>query len=62
MNQLAKNANLTTSDPRWLQVLPKDVIADGTFYYSVSTTGVYCKPYCTSRPARPSLLGKKCEK
>ena len=53
MNQLAKNANLTINDPRWLQVLAKDATADGTFYYSVSTTGVYCKPSCASRPARP---------
>ena len=53
MNQLAKNANLTINDARWLQVLAKDASADGTFYYSVSTTGVYCKPSCASRPARP---------
>lgn len=53
MNQLAKNANLTKNDARWLQVLAKDASADGTFYYSVSTTGVYCKPSCASRPARP---------
>ena len=53
MNQLTKNANLTINDPRWLQVLAKDASADGTFYYSVSTTGVYCKPSCASRPAMP---------
>ena len=53
MNQLDKNANLTINDPRWLQVLAKDVTADGTSYYSVSTTGVYCKPSCASRTARP---------
>ncbi len=53
MNQLANNANLTINDPRWLQVLAKDASADGIFYYSVSTTGVYCKPSCASRPARP---------
>ena len=53
MNQLANNANLTINDPRWLQVLARDVSADGTFYYSVSTTGIYCKPSCASRTARP---------
>ena len=40
MNQLAKNANLTISDSRWLQVLAKDATTDGTFYYLVSITGV----------------------
>ena len=53
MNQLTKNANLTINDPRWLQVLAKDASAGGTFYYSVCTTGVYCKSSCASRPARP---------
>ena len=27
--------------------------ADGTFYYSVATTGVYCRPSCPSRQANP---------
>ena len=27
--------------------------ADGTFYYSVETTGVYCRPSCGSRRANP---------
>ena len=53
MNQLTKIVNLTINDPRWLQVLAKDASADGTFFYSVSTTGIYCKPSCASRPARP---------
>ena len=62
MNQLAKNANFTINDPRWLKVLAKDATAEGTFYCSVSTTDIYCKPSCTSRPARPSLLEKGSEK
>src|SRR6476646_1385202 len=27
--------------------------ADGHFWYSVSTTGVYCRPSCPSRTANP---------
>src|SRR4029453_18679567 len=27
--------------------------ADGTFFYSVKTTGVYCRPSCGARAARP---------
>ena len=43
----------TKNDPRWLQVQKRDKAADGKFYYSVSTTGVYCKPSCAARAARP---------
>lgn len=39
------------SDPRWTAVVARDPRADGTFYYSVSTTGVYCRPSCPSRRA-----------
>ena len=30
----------------------RDASADGAFYYSVRTTGVFCKPSCASRQAR----------
>lgn len=40
-------------DPRWTQVLARDRAADGTFWYSVATTGVYCRPSCPSRKANP---------
>src|SRR5690242_12260698 len=36
----------------WQAVLQRDAAADGWFYYSVSTTGVFCRPSCPSRPAR----------
>jgi AraC family transcriptional regulator, regulatory protein of adaptative response / methylated-DNA-[protein]-cysteine methyltransferase len=42
----------TLSDTRWQQVLARDATADGEFYYSVKTTGVYCRPSCASRRAR----------
>src|ERR1700760_1500981 len=38
-------------DPRWARVLARDKAADGQFWYSVSTTGVYCRPSCPSRVA-----------
>jgi AraC family transcriptional regulator of adaptative response/methylated-DNA-[protein]-cysteine methyltransferase len=41
------------ADPRWPRVLARDRTADGTFWYSVSTTGVYCRPSCPSRTANP---------
>jgi AraC family transcriptional regulator of adaptative response/methylated-DNA-[protein]-cysteine methyltransferase len=37
---------------RWAAVAARDGAADGRFCYSVSTTGVYCRPSCPSRPAR----------
>lgn len=46
-------ADLTQRDPRWAKVLARDSSADGQFYYSVRSTGVYCRPSCAARPARP---------
>jgi AraC family transcriptional regulator of adaptative response/methylated-DNA-[protein]-cysteine methyltransferase len=47
------SAAATVNDPRWATVLARDPAADGTFYYSVRTTGVYCRPSCAARTARP---------
>lgn len=38
---------------RWAALRARDAAADGTFVYSVKTTGVYCRPSCASRAARP---------
>jgi AraC family transcriptional regulator of adaptative response/methylated-DNA-[protein]-cysteine methyltransferase len=46
-------AAAVTRDPRWAAVVARDAAADGRFYYSVKTTGVYCRPSCGARPARP---------
>ena len=40
-------------DPRWARVVARDRLADGQFWYSVMTTGVYCRPSCPSRTANP---------
>lgn len=37
---------------RWAAVIAKDRAADGEFFFSVRTTGVYCRPSCAARPAR----------
>jgi AraC family transcriptional regulator of adaptative response/methylated-DNA-[protein]-cysteine methyltransferase len=44
--------SLATDDARWNAIERRDRSADGTFYYSVHTTGVYCRPSCPSRLAR----------
>jgi len=41
------------ADPRWAAVIDRDQDADGRFFYSVRTTGVYCRPSCPSRHAKP---------
>jgi AraC family transcriptional regulator, regulatory protein of adaptative response / methylated-DNA-[protein]-cysteine methyltransferase len=46
-------AAATLDDPRWTSVVARDPAADGRFYYSVQTTGVYCRPSCAARLPRP---------
>jgi len=46
-------ARTIEQDPRWRAVVERDAGADGRFYYSVATTGVFCRPSCPSRLARP---------
>jgi AraC family transcriptional regulator of adaptative response/methylated-DNA-[protein]-cysteine methyltransferase len=38
-------------DPRWARIVARDKTADGCFWYSVATTGIYCRPSCPSRTA-----------
>ena len=44
----------TETDPRWVRVRDRDKTADGAFWYSVATTGIYCRPSCPSRAANPA--------
>lgn len=41
-------------DPRWSRVTARDAAADGAFVYAVRSTGVYCRPSCPSRQAKPA--------
>lgn len=45
--------NTVEHDPRWMAVLNRDASFDGQFVYSVKTTGIYCRPSCPSRHAKP---------
>ncbi len=45
------------NDPRWARVAARDRSADGEFFYSVKTTGVYCRPSCAARLADPKNVG-----
>lgn len=42
---------------RWTALRTRDARADGSFVHSVRTTGVYCRPSCAARPARPETVG-----
>ncbi|MEO6338930.1 MAG: bifunctional DNA-binding transcriptional regulator/O6-methylguanine-DNA methyltransferase Ada [Caulobacteraceae bacterium] len=42
---------LEDDEARWEAVRRRDPAADGQFYYSVASTGVYCRPSCAARLA-----------
>jgi AraC family transcriptional regulator, regulatory protein of adaptative response / methylated-DNA-[protein]-cysteine methyltransferase len=41
-----------SDEDRWAAIVARDRAADGAFYYSVKTTGVYCRPSCAARAPR----------
>ncbi len=53
MSVVAKAAetapDFSNGSDRWQAVAGRDRRADGAFYYSVVTTGVYCRPSCGAR-------------
>ena len=49
-----KRTKTMTADEQWAAVVARDKAYDGMFYYSVATTGVYCRPSCASRLANRS--------
>lgn len=58
MNMVARKgqdclAMPTVTDVRWARIVARDRTADGVLWYSVATTGVYCRPSCPSRIANP---------
>jgi AraC family transcriptional regulator of adaptative response/methylated-DNA-[protein]-cysteine methyltransferase len=60
MSSLVISANRVPADPprfsgedqRWEAVRGRNRAADGAFFYSVQTTGVYCRPSCPARVPR----------
>lgn len=51
-NRHASSRRFADDAARWAAVVERDPGADGAFYYSVKTTGVYCRPSCAARLAR----------
>ncbi len=52
-SEKSQSAQTVLQDPRWQAILRRDPNADGSFYYSVKSTGVYCRPSCPARVAKP---------
>lgn len=46
------NASFTTDAARWQAIRRRDARADDRFFYSVRTTGVFCRPSCSARLPR----------
>lgn len=58
MNAISPKSRISPStsvadDLRWARIVARDKTADGHLWYSVETTGVYCRPSCPSRTANP---------
>jgi AraC family transcriptional regulator of adaptative response/methylated-DNA-[protein]-cysteine methyltransferase len=53
MNDMEHTSLSVAEDPRWGRIVARDRNADGHLWYSVSTTGVYCRASCPSRLANP---------
>src|SRR5690606_3277957 len=49
-------AAATRNDPRWAALVARDDSADNSFFYSVRTTGIYCRPSCNARLPRPENI------
>ena len=47
-----RRVGFLSDEARWEAVRRRDLAAAGAFYYSVRTTGVYCRPSCAARLAR----------
>jgi AraC family transcriptional regulator of adaptative response/methylated-DNA-[protein]-cysteine methyltransferase len=43
----------TVGDARWAKIIARDRSSDGQFVFGVRTTGVYCRPSCPARTAKP---------
>ncbi|MBD2158601.1 bifunctional DNA-binding transcriptional regulator/O6-methylguanine-DNA methyltransferase Ada [Leptolyngbya sp. FACHB-16] len=50
-------ANFSTDAERWDALVNRNTQAEGTFFYGVKTTGVFCRPTCSSRlPKRDNVV------
>ncbi len=54
---LTTKLNDATDEARWQGVLDKNSSLDGSYFFAVKTTGIYCRPSCSSRvPKRTNVI------
>ncbi|MFZ5558559.1 MAG: bifunctional DNA-binding transcriptional regulator/O6-methylguanine-DNA methyltransferase Ada [Pseudomonadota bacterium] len=54
---MARRPTITDEESRWNALVQRDRAAEGAFYYAVRTTGVFCRPGCSSRlPRRENVV------
>src|SRR4029077_8415872 len=53
MQTLLKDQSVDRNGRRMAAVMGRDRHADGTFFYGVTTTRIFCRPGCPSRRPRP---------
>ncbi|MBH5320221.1 methylphosphotriester-DNA--protein-cysteine methyltransferase family protein [Paenibacillus sp. GSMTC-2017] len=41
---------LELTELKWHAIIQNDATSDGTFFYAVKTTGIFCRPSCKSKP------------
>ena len=59
-NETPRTSSVLDDDACWTAVKRRERAADGTFFYSVRTTGVYCRPSCAARlPRRENVAFHK---
>jgi AraC family transcriptional regulator, regulatory protein of adaptative response / methylated-DNA-[protein]-cysteine methyltransferase len=52
VDETSRKSPLLDDDACWKALKRRDRAADGTFVYSVRTTGIYCRPSCAARLPR----------
>src|SRR5947208_2743442 len=56
ITERGSNQAFATDEARWQAVIDRNRAADGAFFFSVRTTGVYCRPSCGARlPRRENI-------
>lgn len=50
MTSILHHQSHELTEDKWKAILNNDASCDGSFFYAVSTTGIFCRPSCKSRP------------
>lgn len=51
-----RTSNPPPTPQQWQAIVDRDASQDGGFVYGVLSTGIFCRPSCPSRPARPQSV------